>query len=181
LSIIDDYVEILDGGVADGEKVDQLAEKIPPETFSLIRDLDADAPLRSAERNIQIRFSAAINYLKKFDSDPRRRIVSAFESMFQRPISSRVVFRWEASSLQHLRMSFLNADNEEFLRRICSRARPRLWAAQVTVHGSWRTSMQTWAKRSAGICGGGCDWWRTWPGGIFHWFDHHEGSPCLLA
>jgi hypothetical protein len=124
LSIVGDYIEVLDENhVREGE-IDRLAQKIDKNVLAIIKNLNPSAPMKSAERVIQAKFSAAIGYLKKFDGDARRRIPIAFESIFKDPNDLNIAFKHETSSRQYLRLSFLCPDNEDFLYKICSNARP---------------------------------------------------------
>ena len=123
ISIIDDYVEIMDGNSELETEVNHLAEKIPQSTLTLIKNLRQDAPIRSAERIIQRKFSAAIDFLKNFSNDPRKNLPGKFEQLFKNP---EVRFKHETSGVRILRMSFMDDENEIFLKSICEQSTP-LW------------------------------------------------------
>ena len=122
LSILEDYLEIMDGNSSVEDEANQLAEKIPPVTLALIRDLKRDAPLRSAQWIIQRKFSAAVDFLKAFSNNRRKNVPTKFEQLFKNP---EVFFKHETSTLSYLRMSFCDPENEKFLETICDQSTTR--------------------------------------------------------
>lgn len=125
ISIIEDYVEIMDGNSSVENEANHLAEKIPQATLALIKDLKPNASIRSAERIIQRKFSAAVDFLKVFSKDPRKNVPAKFEQLFKNPA---VHFKHETSSLKYLRMSFFDPENEAFLKSISDQSTP-LWVS----------------------------------------------------
>ena len=125
ISIIEDYVEIMDGNSSIENEANHLAEKIPQATLALIKDLKPNASIRSAERIIQRKFSAAVDFLKVFSKDPRKNVPAKFEQLFKNPA---VHFKHETSSLKYLRMSFFDPENEAFLKSISDQSTP-LWVS----------------------------------------------------
>ncbi len=125
ISIIEDYVEIMDGNSSLENEANHLAEKIPQATLALIKDLKPNASIRSAERIIQRKFSAAVDFLKVFSNDPRKNVPAKFEQLFKNPV---VHFKHETSSLKYLRMSFFDLENEAFLKSISDQSTP-LWVS----------------------------------------------------
>jgi len=125
ISIIEDYVEIMDGNSSIENEANHLAEKIPQATLALIKDLKPNASIRSAERIIQRKFSAAVDFLKVFSNDPRKNVPAKFEQLFKNPA---VHFKHETSSLKYLRMSFFDLENEAFLKSISDQSTP-LWVS----------------------------------------------------
>ena len=125
ISIIEDYVEIMDGNNSLENEASHLAEKIPQATLALIKDLKPNASIRSAEKIIQRKFSAAVDFLKVFSKDPRKNVPAKFEQLFKNPA---VHFKHETSSLKYLRMSFFDPENEAFLKSISGQSTP-LWVS----------------------------------------------------
>lgn len=122
LSIIEDYLEIMDGNSSLEDEANQLAEKIPPATLALIKDLKPDAPIRSAQRIVQRKFSSAVDFLKAFSDNRRKNVPAKFEQLFKNP---EVFFKHETSTLSYLRMSFCDPENEIFLETICDQSTTR--------------------------------------------------------
>jgi len=125
ISIIEDYVEIMDGNSPIENEANHLAEKIPQATLALIKDLKPNASIRSAERIIQRKFSAAVDFLKVFSNDPRKNVPAKFEQLFKNPAFH---FKHETSSLKYLRVSFFDLENEAFLKSISDQSTP-LWVS----------------------------------------------------
>jgi len=123
ISIIEDYIEIIDGNHIKENEADGLAERISQESLDLIKLLDTNAPYKSQERILQNKFSAAINFLKSFDSDARKKIPLGFESIFKGNSDRSIVFTHETSSRQYLRFSYFSDLNDKFIRKICSDSR----------------------------------------------------------
>ena len=126
ISIFDDYIEIIDGDHVQETEADRLAEKISQEALTVIKSLKPDADFKTQERIIQVRFSAALEFLKNYDNDPRKNINLAFEKLLKDKSLSIPLFKHESSSRQFLRFSFLSEENAEFLHEICSESK-RSW------------------------------------------------------
>ena len=82
-----------------------------------------DAPFKSAERILQSKFSAAIDFLKTYDNDPRKRITSEYESLFKNKAHIGTRFKHESSSRHYVRLSLISPENEVFLQEICSQSK----------------------------------------------------------
>jgi hypothetical protein len=123
ISIFKDYIEIIDGDHAQETEADRLAEKISQEALTLIKSLNPDADFMTQERIIQIRFRAALEFLKNYDNDPRKNINLSFEKLLKDKSLSFSLFRHESSSRQFLRFSFLSEENRKFLHEICSQSK----------------------------------------------------------
>jgi len=122
LSIIDDYLEIMDGNSSLEDEANHLAEKIPPAALALIKNLKPDAPIRSAQRILQRKFSTAVDFLKAFSNNRRKNVPAKFEQLFKNP---EIFFKHETSTLSYLRMSFCDPENESFLKSICGQSTTR--------------------------------------------------------
>lgn len=120
ISIIEDYIEIIDGNHIIENEADGLAERISQESLDLIKSLKPNAPVKSHERIIQNKFSAAIYFLRSFDNDVRKRVPLEFENIFRNKSNSSIIFTHETSSRQYLRFSYLSALNDKFFQKICS-------------------------------------------------------------
>ncbi len=123
ISIFKDYIEIIDGDHAQETEADRLAEKISQEALLVIKSLKTDADFKTQEKIIQIRFSSALEFLRNYDNDPRKKINFAFEKLLKDKSLSIPLFKHESSSRQFLRFSFLSEENGEFLHRICSESK----------------------------------------------------------
>ena len=123
ISIFEDYIEIIDGDHVQETKADRLAEKISQEALTVIKSLKPDAAFKTQERIIQIRFSAALEFLKNYDNDPRKNINLSFEKLLKDKSLSFPLLKHESSSRQFLRFSSLSEENGEFLHAICSESK----------------------------------------------------------
>ncbi len=123
ISIFKDYIEIIDGDHAQETEADRLAEKVSQDALTIIKSLNPDADFKSQERIFQIRFSAALEFLKNYDNDPRKNINLSFEKLLKDKSLSFPLFKHESSSRNFLRFSFLSEENGEFIHEICSESK----------------------------------------------------------
>ncbi len=120
ISIIEDYVEVIESDQIKESDVDKLAEQISDDAYAIIKRLSPNAPIKSPERIIQNRYYAAIDFLKSYDNDCRKTIPKDFELLFKS--SQQLRFKHETSSRQYLRASFLSHESEKFIKHICEHA-----------------------------------------------------------
>lgn len=117
LAILNDYKEVMEESSSVIDAIDDIAESIELSVREKIKNLDSNANFRSRERFLQNKYFAAIDFLKKYDSDPRVKTESKFEE-----IVSSTTLKHETSSRTYLRFSGWDADNQNFLKEISNGA-----------------------------------------------------------
>ncbi|BDU54809.1 PD-(D/E)XK nuclease family protein [Limnohabitans sp. TEGF004] len=113
LAILNDYKEVMEESSSVIDAIDDIVESIELGVREKIKNLNPNANFRSRERLLQNKYFAAIDFLKKYDSDPRVKTESKFKE-----IVSFTALKHETSSRTFLRFSGWDKDNQIFLKGI---------------------------------------------------------------
>ena len=114
LSILNDYKEVIEESRSVVDAIDDIAGRIKPQVLDLIKGIDSDPPFRTRARVLKNKYFAAIDFLKRYDSDPRVKIFSKFEKILKS-----TKFDHQQSSRTYLRFSCWSEENKNFLEEIC--------------------------------------------------------------
>ncbi len=129
--ILKDYIQFIneEGAYESENKLEEIITNIGPATINSIKNLLEIKPKAIEQQRLRTRYEKALNYIKKYDADPRIAILKHFRNQF---IQGSGVhnkykdFRLETSNRTRLRFSLLSEDNGKKLAAICQEP-TKLW------------------------------------------------------